>query len=76
MSLDIITELIGLFIVLISNIIVFSVFISKLGSRIKACEDKIEVLFTNDRLHSEELKTLNKIEGQLELLIKHFTLKI
>ena len=76
MSIDLITEYFSLFILLISNIVVFSVFISKLGSRTKVCEDKIEVLFTNDRLHSEELKTLNKIEGQLELLIKHFTLKI
>ncbi|MFT7005449.1 MAG: regulatory protein YycI of two-component signal transduction system YycFG [Sulfurimonas sp.] len=72
MTLELMIELAGFIFILISNIILVTVFISKQNSRIKVCEDKIEVLFTNDRLHSDELKTLNKIEGQLELLIKHF----
>ncbi|WP_422079282.1 hypothetical protein [Sulfurimonas sp.] len=70
--MEFIVELGGLIVILLSNIILLTIFISKQNSRIEVCENEIKVLFTNDRLHSEELKTLNKIEGQLELLIKHF----
>lgn len=81
MSLELMIQLGGFVFLLLSNIVLIAVFFSKQNSRIKFCEekiidcnDKIKVLFDNDRLQTDEMKTLYEIKGQLELLIKHFTL--
>lgn len=75
MQLEITTELVGLTILSVSNLIAFVWLISSLSSRVKTLEHGNEVLFKNDKLHDDELKTLNVIKGQLEVLISLQTSK-
>jgi len=68
-------ELGGLTIVILSNLVLASFFFARLGIRIKHCEGEIEQLKLVDSILVDEIKTLHKIEGQLELLISHFMKK-
>ncbi|NCS70411.1 MAG: hypothetical protein COT46_00200 [Sulfurimonas sp. CG08_land_8_20_14_0_20_36_33] len=54
-----------------TSLVVVSMFIARLASRTTQIEKHIEVLFRNDETHRLELKSLSKIEAQIELLIKH-----
>ncbi len=71
MSIEIIISLFGFTLLLLGNIIAIASLISKQSTRLKTCEDSIKILFSNDELHSNEIKLLYEIKGQLELLIKH-----
>jgi hypothetical protein len=55
----------------LTHLVFFTLYISKLSSRITSAEQNIKVLYETDKLHSLDLKTLIKIEAQIELLIKH-----
>mgnify|MGYP006995704036 CR=1 FL=1 len=72
MTTEILTQIASVAFVVISNIIAISMFISKQDARIKHCEEEITSLKSTNVLFVDEIKTLHKIEGQLELLIKHF----
>lgn len=71
MNIDILVALIALIVGLLTNFIIFVVFLSKLSSRIETCEKDILESKKIDIKMKEELKSLHKIEGQLEILISH-----
>jgi len=71
MTFDMLISFLGLFFVLLTNLIGFSVLISRLGSRLTFCEAEIKSLKLRDDVQADELKTLYKIEGKIELLITH-----
>jgi len=71
MNLDTLIALIGLGVLILTNLIGFSVLISRLGSRVTFCEAEIKSLKLRDDVQADELKTLYKIEGKIELLITH-----
>jgi len=71
MSVDALIALSSLGVVLLANIIYFTVHLTKIGSRTSTCESQLILLHKKNHEHSSELKSLGKIEAQLELLIKH-----
>ncbi len=75
MSLDIVLQFVTLVLFLLGQIVIFAIAFSKLSSRILFCEDNIKALHKKDTLIAEEIKTLHKIEGQLELLITYLVPK-
>jgi len=75
MNFELILEISGLVIVIMTNFALMTIFFSKLDSRIKHCESEVSTLKATDTLIIDEIKTLHKIEGQLELIIAHFVNK-
>lgn len=71
MSLENLIALIGLGLIILTNIVVITAFMTKQSSKILKCESDLEVLFNIYKEHSAELKTLSKIQSQLEVLTKH-----
>lgn len=71
MVFEVTTELLAFTFLVLLNIIALAVFASNIQTRVKSVEESIIVLFNNDKLHDDDLKTLKKIEGQLELLISY-----
>ncbi|MDO8454075.1 MAG: hypothetical protein Q7S59_05845 [Sulfurimonas sp.] len=63
--------IIGIATAFLTHVVIFTIYITKLSSKIISCEQDIKVLHETDKLHSVDLKTLIKIEAQIELLIKH-----
>jgi len=71
LSIESLTAIVSFLFVFGTSLVVVSMFIARLASRTTQIEKHIEVLFRNDETHRLELKSLSKIEAQIELLIKH-----
>ncbi|MCX6051302.1 MAG: hypothetical protein NTZ60_02205 [Campylobacterales bacterium] len=76
MSYEIIISIVGMFLVILGHVIYIANYLSRLSSRQDSSEQHIKVLFENDKVHNTELKTLSKLEAQLDILIKHLIPKI
>jgi hypothetical protein len=70
-SVDNFFSLVGFAFMFLSNLVAFSVLISRLGARLNFCESEIKSLKVRDDVQADELKTLYKIEGKIELLISY-----
>jgi len=71
MSIDAMIALASLGIVLVVNLVTFTIHFTKISSRIAVCEARILRLEQKNSKHSDELKAIIKIEAQIELLISH-----
>lgn len=70
MSIEAIVALLGLGVLLLSNLIIITIFVSRLGSRIMFCEQNIKKLHDKDFIIDEELKSLHIIEGKLSTILE------
>ncbi len=63
--------LLGIAVAFLTHVIIFTTYIAKLSSRVSSLEHDTKILHETDKTHTLELKTLSKIEAQIELLITH-----
>ena len=67
MELDSLVSILGLILVVFTNVVTFTFFYGKLVSRLSHAELDIISLKHSDELHNEELKILHQIQGQLKV---------
>jgi len=76
MSMETIIGLIGVAVVLLSNFVIFVVFLSRISSRLVHIEKDVSVLKKNDELHDTKFYELASLNAKMDLIIDHHIPKL
>ena len=68
MSVDNFFSLVGFAFMFLSNLVAFSVLISRLGARLNFCESEIKSLKVRDDVQADELKHFTRLRVKLNCL--------
>lgn len=71
MSIESVVALLGFGFLIVSNVVIISMFISRIGSRVSFCEDFIKNHDEKHQVIEDDFKSLHVIKGQLELIVPY-----
>lgn len=67
------TNTLGLVILVTVNTIVFIAYVSRLGTRCANAENSIQELKKENNIHSQELKSIGRLEGKIDTILQFLT---